>query len=74
MRGDVVKQLQERYQEVPIIHWLSPDGKFMTEVFASHEGGTVSVVKTDTTGKSCLVDAGDSMQRLITAYDFGVAI
>lgn len=55
-----VKELAERYKEVPRALGMSKDGS-VTEVFISNEG-TYTILHTLPDGFSCMLDAGDSWE------------
>ncbi|ODT08758.1 MAG: hypothetical protein ABS58_01090 [Mesorhizobium sp. SCN 65-20] len=64
-RSDVVMSLEESYGEDPVaVGVVNPN--LILEVFVS-DGGTWTIVVTDTDGKSCVISAGEGWDSRIKA-------
>jgi hypothetical protein len=57
-RADIVANLQGKFSEAPVAIGLD-NGGGVVEVLASPDGGTWTIIVTDTHGVSCLMAAGE---------------
>lgn len=53
-----LKEIQEEYQEIPVMISLSPDGKFLYEFLINPEKNTSTVLVTNVNGCSSVVFKG----------------
>lgn len=61
-RENLAAKLKTTYQEVPVSMGLSKSGAVI-EVFAS-EAGSYTILRTNASGLSCLVDAGELWDKV----------
>lgn len=65
-RTDMIKLLADRYKEVPRAVGIASRNGVM-EVYVSKKG-TWSVLMTNTTGKACIIAAGDAWEDVEVAF------
>jgi hypothetical protein len=63
-RADMIKALGDKFHEAPAaVGMVNP--KVVLEIFVSDKG-TWTILATDTTGKSCVLSAGEGWQSAMT--------
>jgi len=72
-RTDVVKELANRYKEIPVAVALANNGELL-EVLTSGTGGTWTIILTAPNGVSCMVAAGKDWQETLPLAQAGQAL
>jgi len=64
-RGDLIKHLNGKYDEVPVAAGLAANGSVL-EVFTSPDGITWTIVLTHPGGRTCVMASGESWMGIPT--------
>jgi len=73
LRSDVVRELANRYKEIPVAVAVANNGKLL-EVLTSGTGGTWTIILTAPNGVSCMVAAGKDWQETLPLAQAGQAL
>lgn len=69
-RSDVVKELANRYKEIPVAVAVANNGHLL-EVLTSGTGGTWTIIITSPNGVACMVAAGKDWQQTLPLAQAG---
>lgn len=69
-RDDVIKELANRYKEMPVSVALANNGGLL-EVLTSGSGGTWTIIVTTPNGIACMVAAGEDWQQTVPVAEAG---
>ena len=69
-RDDVVRELANRYKEIPVSVALANNGSLL-EVLTSGTGGTWTIIVTSPNGVACMVAAGEDWQQTVPVAEAG---